>query len=80
MSHTLKLAAKTHRVPNNSKAGKKVHVNLKLSSNLYPDMFNNVSSLLLHFEVNASLRWATCVFHTFVLGIVFQATDAFLQA
>lgn len=50
-----------------------------MSSNLYPDMFNIVSSLLLHFKVNNSLRWAVYAFHTFVLGIVFQATDTLLQ-
>lgn len=80
MSHTLKLAAKTYKTPNNSKAAKTVYVNLKMSSNLYPDMFNNVSSLLLHYEMNTSLRWAVYAFHTFVLAIVFQAADTFLQA
>lgn len=79
MSHTLKLAAKTYKTPNNSTAVKKVYVNLKISFNLYPDMFNNVSSLL-HFEMNASLKWAVYAFRTFVLSIVFQATDTFLQA
>lgn len=77
MSHTLKLAAKIYKKPNNLKALKKVYVNLKMRSNLYPDMFNNVSSLLLHFEMNTSLRWAVYAFHTFVLTIVFQAADTF---
>lgn len=80
MSHTLQLAAKTYKTLNNSKAFKKFYVNLKMRSNLYPDMFNNVSSLLLHFEMNTSLRWVVYTFHTFVLAIVFQATNTFLQA
>lgn len=79
-SHTLKLAAKTYKMLINSKAFKKFYVNLKMRSNLYPDMFNNVSSLLLHFEMNTSLRWVVYAFHTFVLTIVFQAANTFLQA
>lgn len=80
MSHTLKLAAKSYKTPNNSKAFKKVYANLKMRSNLYPDMFNNVSSLLLYFEMNTSSKWAESAFHAFVLTIVFQAADTFLQA
>lgn len=78
MSHTLKLAAKTYKTPNNSTAVKKVYVNLKISFNLYPDMFNNVSSLL-RFEMNASLKWAVYAFRTFGLLLFFRPLTLFYK-
>lgn len=40
MNHTLQLAAKTYKMPDNNKAvkKKKKFVNLKMSSNLHPDI------------------------------------------